>query len=88
MSNKAYYTECTEYESGWGCRPDGYMITLDRDVLKAQCAITNATRGHEVTRTGDIHLCMITDEGKAEIEASKGQLIWTWSNKKEYILEG
>ena len=88
MSNKAYYTECTEIESGWGCRPDGYIIALDRDVLKAQCDVTNATRGHEVTRTGDIHLCMITDEGKAKIEASATGFIWTGNNKKEYILEG
>lgn len=89
MSNKAYYTHCTEYESGWGCRPDGYIIALDRAVLEAKCASVNATRGHEYSRTGDIHLCMISDEGKAKIEADPAVgIIWTGNNKKEYILEG
>lgn len=28
---KAYYAKVTEFESGWDCRPDGYLVTFYKD---------------------------------------------------------
>ena len=32
--NKLYISYCTEYEAGWGQRPDGLMLSLDLNIIE------------------------------------------------------
>lgn len=40
---KFYISECTEYEAGWGSRPDGFIIAEDLEDLKS--AIVKGSTG-------------------------------------------
>jgi hypothetical protein len=51
MTNVAYYTTVNEYESGWGCRPDGHIVCLNREHLQKKCQEVNAYKGQEFSRT-------------------------------------
>jgi len=36
-----YLANCTEYEAGWGQRPDGFMIAFTLEAITAQILIEN-----------------------------------------------
>jgi len=88
MTNIAYYMECTEYEAGWGCRPDGYIVALSKDVLIDKELSLRLNRNYqEFTDCGAIKLCLITDEMLDKIKASPYNFVWT-NNSKSWCVEG
>lgn len=85
--NVAYYAHVIEYESGWGSRPDGHLVALDKESFNTKAKEINSQRGEEYSRVGsDPKLCLITDEMKEKLE--KFGVIWTGNNKKDWIVEG
>jgi hypothetical protein len=36
IMKELFISECTEYEAGWGSKPDGYLISENVDVMNAE----------------------------------------------------
>ena len=41
MKNQIYISYCTEYEAGWGQRPDGFLITESLDAMNRKIKESN-----------------------------------------------
>jgi hypothetical protein len=83
-----YYSIATEYESGWGNRPDGVIIALDKDILLAKIAQVNSEQGQEFSRCEPPKLCIITDEMAIKIKNNKDYgFLWTKENSKNWLIE-
>jgi hypothetical protein len=83
-----YYSVATEYESGWGSRPDGVIIALDKEVLLAKIAEVNKQQGHEFSRCEQPKLCIITEEMANKIKNNKDYgFLWTNENSKHWLIE-
>lgn len=41
MKHQVYISDCTEYEAGWGQRPDGFLITESLDAMNAKIEESN-----------------------------------------------
>lgn len=41
MKNQIYISYCTEYEAGWGQRPDGFLITESLDAMDRKIKESN-----------------------------------------------
>jgi hypothetical protein len=83
-----YYSVATEYESGWGSRPDGIIIALDKDILNAKIAEVNAYKGPEFTRCNTPKLCIITDEMAIKIKNNKDYgFLWTHEKTDKWLIE-
>lgn len=73
----AYYCTLTEYESGWGCRPDGVLVSLTLDTINERIKTINQTTGPEFTRSDhDPKLMIPTDEAVEALMKSPDGLIW------------
>lgn len=86
MSYIAYYSVATEYESGWGCRPDGYLVCLNKDYLQEKINKVNSYQGQEFTRCEEPKLCLINEEMYAQLVKNEG-FVWT-GNKTDWKVEG
>ncbi len=85
--NVAYYSSVTEHESGWGCRPDGYVVALTREAFDQKAKSINSQTGHEFSLVDSAaKLCLITDEFAEELK-EKG-CVWIFKNTKEWLVEG
>ena len=52
---KIYYCDITEYESGWGQKPDGYYLCLDKDKLSQYIENSGNSGSYELYwRCGEI----------------------------------
>jgi len=95
MSNVAWYSECTEYEPGWGHRPDGYIVSCDKDHLAREVVRLNAhPRGeHGYDVYSNPKLCLITDEFRAKVErveqAKNTTEVYVWAprNRNFWLAE-
>lgn len=88
MTNVAYYVDVTEYEFGWGCRPDGYIVCLNREHLQKKCQDVNSHKGEEFSRTGDIKLCIVTEQMYDKLVKNENGYGWIWTNNsKEWLKE-
>lgn len=70
----------TEYESGWGTRPDGYIFALDKTLLlqtASQMHARNTSLGGERVDINNIDVVVITPEFADQIFKAKGQTIWS-----------
>ncbi len=89
MSNVAYYVTVTEYESGWGCRPDGYIVCLNKKFLMAVCDKVNAQKGEEFSRTDNPKLCLVTEEMYSKLIKNENESGYVWTNNsKDWLVEG
>ncbi|AXQ69293.1 hypothetical protein HOU02_gp432 [Caulobacter phage CcrBL9] len=70
----------TEHESGWGQRPDGFMILRTEATadawLKDYAASQTGPTPHEYTTWDKIGYLPVTAEVAAELEASERPAIW------------
>lgn len=76
-----YIASVTEYESGWGQRPDGYIVCLDK-----QSGINFATRengkvwcsgdGSEFSIANDFKICILTEMGYDRLVELEHQRLW------------
>lgn len=83
MSNVAYYVTVTEYESGWGCRPDGYIVCLNKEFLIKVCEKVNSQQGQEYSRTDKPKLCLIDEDMYQQLIKNKhgSGYVWTGNSK-------
>lgn len=73
----AYRIDWTEYESGWGCRPDGSSLHRDLDAAKAFISRYGTGTGHEFSRpNADPRLVEITEDQKRRLDESETGTIW------------
>lgn len=89
---KAYYAKVTEFESGWGCRPDGYLVTLDKD---SGDKFSKKDNGHIwcmadcsefSTKTGDWLLGLATyDQFIKDLNESEFKTLWIGKDIKKYL---
>ena len=77
-----YVAEVTEYESGWGQRPDGYIVCLDKNkgiefATRENGKVWSMEDGSEFSVAGDFKLCILTGTGYEElIEREEHQRLW------------
>lgn len=88
-----YVAEVTEYEAGWGLRPDGYIVCLEK-----QAGLDFATRengkvwcsddGSEFSIASDFNLCVLTEQGYDNLIASEFKRQWIGRSEfNKYIKE-
>lgn len=77
-----YVASVTEYESGWGQRPDGYIVCLDKNngiefATKENGKVWSMDDGSEFSIAGDFKLCILTEIGYDKlIEREDHQRLW------------
>lgn len=77
-----YVAAVTEYESGWGQRPDGYILCLDKQkglefATRENGKVWSMEDGSEFSIAGDFKLCILTEIGYDElIEREDHQRLW------------
>ena len=77
-----YVASVTEYESGWGQRPDGYIICLDKNkgiefATRENGKVWSMDDGSEFSVANDFKLCVLTETGYDElIEREDHQRLW------------
>jgi hypothetical protein len=82
--NVVYRVEWTEYERGWGCRPDGVSYSSDLDALKAHIkSYESGGRIEEYSRAGNITQCIVTQELMTEINSRSNHVLMTPRNAHE-----
>lgn len=69
----------TEYESGWGSRPDGYIYSLEKFLLQEAVKSAEQAGDHlEYSRAdGDVEVVVITAEFAKQLMSRKTY----WTNK-------
>lgn len=73
----AYYCTLTEYESGWGCRPDGVLVSLSLEVIKERVKSIEKSTGLEFTRADhDPKLMLPTAEAVEQLQKTPDGIIW------------
>lgn len=85
--NIAYYSSVTEYESGWGNRPDGYLVAIDKESFLSRAKLIESQGdSQEFSRIDhEPKLCLVTDEMYAQLK--EVSTVWT-SNKRDWLIEG
>ena len=77
-----YVASVTEYESGWGQSPDGYIVCLDKNkgvefATRENGKVWSMDDGSEFSIAGDFKLCVLTETGYDElIEREDHQRLW------------
>lgn len=92
MSHVGYISFITEVELGWGDRPDGFVISLNKiageSFVRKSDAFNRVKYPKEFSVAGDFKVCAITDKAKEEIENSKSESIWIRPKDfKEYVID-
>lgn len=85
IQNVGYIIHVTEYESGWGCRPDGYLISLDLVALENKCRQVNDSKGHEFSRADFKDKKMVQLKPEVVAKLADGVVLWTGNNLKDYV---
>lgn len=86
--NTVYFCAVTEYESGWGNRPDGYLIAVDRPSIEKKAEKINAHTGAEFSRTEEIRIGIVTDECYARVKNDPSGCIWNLRNdSKDWLVD-
>ena len=77
-----YIASVTEYESGWGQRPDGYILCLDKQkglefATRENGKVWSMDDGSEFSIAGNFKLCILTEIGYDElVEREDHQRLW------------
>lgn len=84
MAIVAYVVPVREIELGWGDRPDGYLLGIEKDniqdfVNKSEAFKKDSKEYSEVV--GSPRLCQITEETSKRLSESETGAIWLMNNK-------
>lgn len=87
-----YVAIVREIELGWGDRPDGAVVVLDKEIgenfVKTCDSFNRAVYPKEWSEAGDFKLCRISDKAKEDIEASEKGVMWVRPREiDDYVLE-
>jgi hypothetical protein len=75
---KGYYSEVTEYEAGWGNKPDGFVVGTTKEQIIAEKARIEKDPSYDLYWIVDteINLCILTEEGYKNLKnEEKGQWV-------------
>lgn len=91
MAIKGYIAEVTESEAGWGSRPDGHLICLDKEkgeayATKDRGKVWSTEDGSEFSFASEFKLCILTEKGKELVECTTSGCLWT-NNISDYVEE-
>ena len=91
MTNVAYYSACTEYEPGWGVRPDGYIVCLNKEFLQNKVEELN-NRPPRSIHGYDIYdkpkLCIVTEEMyKKLLDNPDAGYVWAPNNRSTWVVD-
>lgn len=87
MSTVGYVAHVIEFERGWGTRPDGYIVCLNKELGKRHATKSN---GHVCgdaecfSTAGEFKLCVINESVVSELQAVGA--VWT-DDVKSYVIE-
>ncbi|WOZ57561.1 hypothetical protein [Pseudomonas phage vB_PseuGesM_254] len=85
IKNVGYVIHVTEFESGWGSRPDGYFISLDLVALENKCRQVNDSKGSEFSRADFKDKKMVQLNQETVDKLTDGVVLWTGNNLKNYV---
>lgn len=78
MMPALYCGQVTEYELGWGSRPDGWLVATTRSGYEAKQQEIHDQGDYELFyRASSPTLVHVTDEFFAKVAATEGQAMWT-----------
>lgn len=78
MSQIGYYASVTEYETGCGQRPDGYLIATSRKSFEAKKTEIENLIGHSAfSRVSELKICELHNTGYLALIKSEASSIWT-----------
>ena len=85
-----WIAEVTEFERGWGCRSDGYLICTDKEKGQIRAKADNGhlsdyNHGQEFSTAGTFTQVIINDKCIELIEKSESGTIWV-GKKDEFII--
>jgi hypothetical protein len=74
MEHQLYISHCTEYEFGWGSRPDGFLITESFEVMVKKISESIKMGSYECFwRYDEPKLIYCDDETYAKIKKQMGE---------------
>lgn len=81
----AYFSRVTEYEAGWGNRPDGFLIAKTEALFTERAKSIKAAGTYAEFSSVDHgpKLCKVTEEMHKQLEV-KGTV---WTNDKSWFVE-
>lgn len=84
-----YYARVIEYELGWGSRPDGFIITLDKTSGDAFASEIESTGNYQSFVRKDTNWKTgLLDEGcyfHEDMKESEHKSLWIGNNIDEYL---
>lgn len=86
MKNIIYASDVTEYESGYGQRPDGYLLALDLEKYELGLNKVNGGSYECYSRAGEKKLIKVKDEMYEKIKING--YVWTDEPKSSWYIEG
>lgn len=87
-----YFSLIREIEIGWGDRPDGCVLCLEKEkgvsFVETSDAFNHIKYPKEFSVAGDFKFCRLSEKAKEEIEKSTTGTIWIRPRDiDDYILE-
>jgi hypothetical protein len=86
MINTIYASDVTEYESGYGQRPDGYLLAIDNAKYEEGLKTVNDGPFECYSRAGSKKLVRIKDEMYEKVKING--YLWTNEPKVNWYIEG
>jgi len=85
----AFFRGVTEFERGWGDRPDGYLVAKDEASFYKRAAEINSQQGDEFSRTNgaEPRPCWVTEVMHNKLQASEDGTVWTANEVSWYIID-
>ncbi|QAY01381.1 hypothetical protein ZPAH1_orf00367 [Aeromonas phage ZPAH1] len=86
-----YVADVTEYERGWGCRPDGFIVCLEKQkgiemATRDQGHVWSTENGSEFSSAGDFKMVALTEEGYMDLKDREHGRAWQPNNMlKKYV---
>lgn len=81
MKPALYVCAVTEYEAGWGARPDGYLAAIGREALDRKILAISAGGSYECfNRCETARVAFVTQEFYDKVAATEEQALWTSTN--------
>jgi hypothetical protein len=87
MPNAAYFCKVTEHESGWGSRPDGYLIALSREAFEAKAREIDSQMGPEFSRTEKPRIGFVTDALNERLKSAPLNCLWVSENPGQWLVD-
>lgn len=85
IKNVGYVIHVTEFESGWGSRPDGILISFDLKELQAKCEQINKFQGSEFSRAAFHSKTLRILTQKAVDALKESPVLWTDNNLSSFL---